>query len=267
MSRILITGAGGAIGRFLTEYMLKNTTYELVLNYFTSTEIPEYIENYRSRIKVVVGDITSKDILKEMFVDVDTLCHLASQVNPAAYGGDYDVAYKFGAGSTFAILDYIKNNNLNIHIIFPSSGGTVYSEIKETPHKETDLTYGASPYGIQKIMFENYLRLLSSTNENITCNVLRVSNPYGLSLNSGRKQGFIDVAISKILNNEKIEIWSPLDTTRDYIHIEDLSEAFVKTIEYKNDFEIFNIGSGVGTSLGDILRILGNKFGEFSTSV
>ena len=252
---ILITGAGGAIGTSLVEYLLVNTNFHLVLNYFLENEIPKKLTDYRDRVRTVVGDIGNVAVLEKCFCDVDTLIHLASRVNPQVYNGNFVDAYKFGADETMSLLDFIKNTDKPLHVIFPSSGGTVYSEVKNTPHKETDLALGVSPYGIQKLMCENYLHLICTRNKNITCNVLRVANPYGLSLKKERKQGFIDVAIHKIANSELLEIWSPLNTVRDYIYSDDLCEAFIKSIQYRDGFNIFNVGSGCATSLKDILEI------------
>ena len=102
-------------------------------------------------------------------------------------------------------------------------------------------------------MFENYFRLLTKINKNISCNVLRISNVYGLHLNKNRKQGFIDISLEKIKNNVPLEIWVHLDTARDYIHIEEVCKYFVKALNHKNKFEIFNVGSGKATTIKDLL--------------
>ncbi len=255
---ILITGAGGAIGKGLTKYLLEKTNYRLTLSYYSASEIPTYTKKYPDRITIVVGDISQQIILDTLFNNISTVIHLASSVSPNNYNQDWNNAYKFGADSTFAILDYIKNTKNKIHLIFPSSGGTVYSKKQNIPFVETDIANGVSPYGIQKVMFENYLKLLTGNNKNISCNILRISNPYGLPVNSNRKQGFIDIIIQKILNNEPIELYSPVNTIRDYIYIDDLCSAFLKAIEYKNGLEIFNIGSGNGNSLTDVINNLEN---------
>ena len=178
MPRILITGAGGAIGSILTEYLIKNTDYNLTLGYFSEKEIPQNI-NESEKIKLVIGDISNKSVLEKAFKDVNCLIHLASSVNPQKFSGNWKEAYNYGADATFAIMDYLKTFKTPLHILFPSSGGTVYND-SDKPHKETEVVYGESPYGIQKIMFENYFRLLTKINENITCNILRISNVYGL---------------------------------------------------------------------------------------
>lgn len=260
MERILLTGAGGAIGQHLAEFLINKTDHDLTFSYFTENEIPKNVKE-NSKIKFVIGDISKKDILEKAFKDVDYLIHLASSVNPQKFSGNWQEAYNFGAESTFAIMDFLKNIKKPLHILFPSSGGTVYNDSNK-PHTETELVYGESPYGIQKIMFENYFRLLTKINKNISCNVLRISNVYGLHLNKNRKQGFIDISIEKIKNDEPLEIWVPLDTARDYIHIDEVCKCFIKALKHKNNFEILNIGSGKATTIKELLDTWEKDFGK-----
>lgn len=260
MKNILITGAGGAIGKHVGEFLINNSNYNLVFNYFTENEIPKNLKE-TTKLKFVIGDISNANILKEAFNKIDCLIHLASSVNPEKYTGNWNDVYKFEANTTLAIMDYLKKQNNPIHILFPSSGGTVYSDSK-IPHVETEAVYGESPYGIQKIMFENYFKLLTKLNSNISCNILRISNVYGLNLNKNRGQGFIDISLEKIKNNEPLEIWAPLDTARDYIHINKVCEYIKTLIEYKNGFEIFNLGSGKATTIQDLLNKWQKDFGK-----
>ncbi|WP_278541345.1 NAD-dependent epimerase/dehydratase family protein [Oxalobacter formigenes] len=254
MKNILIVGAGGGIGKKLVDYFYKHTAYNLILNYSSEKDIPDIINS--NRVSIVVGKIGTDDIFKELFDNVGILIHLGSSVNPEEYSGKWQNAYKYGADSTLSLFDYIRDNLDSLHIIFPSSGGSVYTQPQEVPYIETDITMGWNPYGIQKLMFENYLKLLVRSKCNISCNILRISNPYGLSVKPNRKQGFIDILIEKSLMNETVNIWSGLDVIRDYIYIDDLTDAFVKALEYKNGYEIFNIGSNVGVSLGEVIALL-----------
>ena len=262
ISTVSISGAGGFIGKELARYFLINTDYQLILNYLSEKEIPDDFKGDNRRYKKVIGDVASQGVLAEIVQNSDCLIHLAQNVNPKKYASDWQSAALFGSEPTFALFEYLKNHQRKMHLIFPSSGGTVYSSDEKIPFKETDTLKPVSPYGIQKVMFENYLALLLQINKNITCNILRVANPYGTALEGTRLQGFIGVALSKIQNNEVIEIWENLDSVRDYLYADDLSEAFLKSISYQNGLSVFNIGSGVGTSLKTILDIFSKNIGK-----
>jgi UDP-glucose 4-epimerase len=88
---------------------------------------------------------------------------------------------------------------------------------------------------------------------------LRASNPYG-EYHKSDKQGFINVVIKKILQNEKIVIWGDGTIVRDFIYVKDLGKIVALLLE-KNIFnQIINIGSGKGYSVNQVLEyIAGNQ--------
>jgi len=255
---IAISGAGGYIGTSLINYFLTKTDYALILNYQDTQSVPQSVLYNEVRCKVIIGDLRNKNTCSNLLKDAGVLIHLAQKVNPKINNGSWQDACKNSCDSTFVLLDLLRKRKKPLHILYPSSGGTVYSyknSEDKTPFKEDLVTMPISPYGIQKIMFENHFSLLNSINPDISVNILRISNPYGTALPMERAQGFIGIAMSKIKNNEVIEIWGDINSTRDYIHQDDLNEAFEAAIKYKNGFQIFNIGSGDGTSLKQIIDL------------
>lgn len=261
---IAISGAGGFIGKSLTDYFLDATDYPLILSYFNVTDIPQSILNNK-RCTLIVGDLNNENVCSNIIENADILIHLAQSVSPQFNFGSWQEAYKNTCSSTVALIDLLRKRKKPLHIIYPSSGGTVYSNKinqEKLPHSENSPIMPVSPYGIQKVMFENYFSLLNSVHPNITVNVLRISNPYGTILPKDRAQGFIGIALSKIKNNETIEIWGNINSTRDYIHLKDLNRAFECALDYKNGCQIFNIGSGVGTSLKYLLDLFSDLLRE-----
>jgi len=220
---------------------------------------------HNERCKIIVGDLSDEKIGSDFLKDASVLIHLAQNVNPKINTGSWKDACKNSCDSTFVLLDLLRKHTSPLHIIYPSSGGTVYStedSEKKIPFREDLTTRPVSPYGIQKIMFENHFSLLSTINSNISVNILRISNPYGTVISVSRAQGFIGIAMSKIRNKEEIEIWGDINSTRDYIHQDDLNRAFEAATNYKNGFQIFNIGSGEGTSLKQIIDLFSLYIGE-----
>lgn len=256
---VIITGAGGAIGRQLVNHLLQKGSLP-ILNYFTEAEVPAEIGNHKN-IRIVIGDISEYDVLKKLINKDCRIVHLASSVNPSLYAGKLTDGFIKSMRGSLALLDYLKENPYRVHLIFPSSGGTVYQD-SDKPHLENEYVCGSSVYGISKLTLESQILLLCRANPRLTANILRISNPYGMCLDKNRKQGFIDVALQKFIDGEEIEIWSDLRTIRDYIHYEDLNQAFEKALEYQNGAEIFNIGAGEGHSLADIFELIQVLFKE-----
>jgi len=245
-----ITGATGFLGSYFVQYLLKNPLYKILA--FTRKPVESYSEN----LKIIVGDLAS-DYDCEMFVkNIDVLVHLAHTNSPINSNNDVLSDATLNLLPNLTMLEAIKRQDRKIHVVYISSGGCIYgSSNKKIPFKEIDICKPTSSYAIQKITIENYLKLWSDCSY-ISSVILRVSNPYGVLLPSNRKQGLIGVALNKLLKNQTLQIYGNPNNIRDYIHLEDLCRAFEAATQYKTDFDIFNIGSGSGISVIEILDLL-----------
>jgi UDP-glucose 4-epimerase len=139
-------------------------------------------------------------------------------------------------------------------IIFPSSGGTVYGDPLKLPITEDHPTNPICYYGVTKLMNEKYLYMFNRA-YGLNYLILRIGNPFGPGQDPRRIQGLIPKVMRRMMDGERIEVYGNGKIIRDYIYIDDVVEAIVGslTIGIKND--IFNIGSGVGTSINDVLNV------------
>jgi UDP-glucose 4-epimerase len=91
---------------------------------------------------------------------------------------------------------------------------------------------------------------------------LRPANLYGPRQRLDVAQGAATVFLDRALRNEPIQIWGDGSVVRDYVYIQDAVEAFLKALTFEGEPKIFNIGSGVGVSLnqlvGEIQTLLGH---------
>ena len=137
--------------------------------------------------------------------------------------------------------------------VFISSGGAIY---KDNPrggsHDETSELDPVSAYGVGKIASEGFLRVLSLA-KSLPCTVLRPSNPYGPRQNPFGKQGFVAIAIRKILVGEPIEIYGQ-EIAKDFFFVEDLARAVVLAAASRSKWSVYNVGSGVCTPLMQIIE-------------
>jgi UDP-glucose 4-epimerase len=96
----------------------------------------------------------------------------------------------------------------------------------------------------------------------ITGIILRVSNPYGARQRPESGQGAISTFIHRALKNKELEIWGDGNVVRDYLFIDDVATAFERAVRYEGPERIFNIGSGQGKSLNEIISILEILLGQ-----
>ena len=75
-------------------------------------------------------------------------------------------------------------------------------------------------------------------------------------------QGAVGVFLSKAIQNQPLEIWGDGSVTRDYIYVSDVADAFARAIEYDGAKSVFNISSGIGTSLNELIMMIEHVLGR-----
>ncbi len=140
------------------------------------------------------------------------------------------------------------------HITFLSSAGTVYGIPQAAPVYETHPTQPISPYGIVKLAIEKYLHYYHQQ-YGLTYTVLRAANPFGIWQNPQGGLGAIVTFLYKIAQSEPISIWGDGSVVRDYFAVQDLIRACTMATE-QQQVGVYNIGSGMGRSLNDVLRVI-----------
>jgi UDP-glucose 4-epimerase len=145
-------------------------------------------------------------------------------------------------------------------IVFISSGGTVYGAPKYLPVDERHPTEPEVSYGITKLAIEKYL-LMYGRLFGIRPVILRVANPFGARQRVETAQGAVAVFLRRAMRGLPIDIWGDGSVTRDFIYISDVADAFAKALDYAGDQAVFNISSGVGTSLNELIALLEDVLG------
>jgi UDP-glucose 4-epimerase len=247
--RCLVLGGGGFIGKHLCQALL-NAGY--LVRIFSKSSTPLKLN---ADIEWFQGEFTNIRHLENALDKCDWVFHLISATIPQTSNKNPIYDLESNVVTTLHLLDLISNRKQVQKIIFLSSGGTVYGIPKSIPILEEHPTNPLSAYGISKLTIEKYLALYSNM-QNVNYTVLRLANPYGEYQKVHTSQGAISVFIYKVLHNETIEIWGNGSVTRDYIYISDVVSAIIKSMTYDGQNNVFNIGSGVGTSLIELITII-----------
>lgn len=258
MGRCLVLGGGGFLGSTIVDRLLAEGCFVRV---FERPRVAPFRAFHRDEpVEWVTGDLVSAHDVGAAMEGIDTVIHLVSTTLPKGSNDDpvYDVQSNL-VGS-LQILNLMVKGGVS-KLIFVSSGGTVYGPPQRLPIDETHPTDPQVSYGITKLAIEKYISLYRRMHGLSTC-VLRLSNPYGERQRVETAQGAVAVFLHRALRGEPIEIWGDGSVTRDYVYVRDVADAFIAAVRYRGDGAVFNIGSGRGTSLNELLAIMEATLGR-----
>ena len=259
--KVLILGGFGFIGTNLTEELIKRGDYEIII--FEAENVVIQNPQLLKKVKIYYGDFNKEEDYEMIFNDnmIDIVFHLISTTIPSSSNKKINFDIKSNLINTINLLNIMVKYNCK-NIVFLSSGGTVYGHPNNmSKKKESDSKNPISSYGIIKLTIEKYLHLFNYL-YGLNYLILRASNPFG-EYHNKIKQGLINVILKKVLNRETVEIWGDGTVVRDYIYIKDLVKIIADLIETKIQNDIFNIGSGKGYSINDIIDIIQKEMGNF----
>ena len=284
MSKILVTGGLGYIGSH-TVVELHNQGFEVIIvddlsN--TSLDVLERINKItNSSINYVNLDLKNIEATK-IFIsennDIDGVIHFAAS---KAVGESVENPLKYYTNNLFSLtnlLNELKDLNKEINFIF-SSSATVYGNPEIVPITESEpIKKAESPYGNTKQIGEDIIKDLVYSNSNFKAISLRYFNPIGAHSSSmigelpfGVPQNLVPFITQTAigLRKELTVFGNDYPTSdgsclRDYIHVVDLAKAHIKSLyklinnEDKSYYDTFNIGTGKGTSVLELIKCFEN---------
>lgn len=198
--------------------------------------------------------------LAEAVAGSEVVYHLVSGSIPSTSNADPLNDVDVNLNGSIRLLEACRQAGVQ-RVVFVSSGGTVYGRLQQSPVAEDHPTFPICSYGIVKLAIERYLHLYHELH-GLDYTVLRASNPYGPFQSASGQQGAVPVFIGKLLRGEPIEIWGDGSVVRDFLYIGDLVRALQQAGRIpRGACGIFNVGSGIGTSLNDLLDTLSRVSG------
>ena len=254
--RCLILGGSGFLGKHLCKCLLEND-YDVCV-YGRHIEHLDCLKKMGIEFDFVQDDFVNWNRFDELLRDVDFVFHLISTTNPSNQYIFFDI--QSNVLPTIKLLDSCKKNKIE-KLIYFSSGGTVYGIPRYIPIDEGHRTQPISPYGIHKLTIEKCIEYYGRSHD-LNYAILRISNPYGAGQNPMANQGAIAVFLAKAIMDQAINVWGSGNVIRDYIFIDDVIEACIKTMQYEGNKCIFNIGSGKGYSLNEIIYKMQKQLGK-----
>jgi len=245
--RILVLGGSGFLGSHIVDRFLGEkhdvTVYDLY---------PERFRRSPPGIKFVTGDFGNVGALDELIATgFDAVIHCVSTTTPKSSNESPEFDIQSNVIGTLYLLDICAKHNIG-KLVFLSSGGTVYGDIGDLDL--VDESHSVRPmcsYGVSKLSIEHYLDVYKHL-RGLNYVALRLSNPYGERQSPLRALGALTVFLHRTLKRQTVEIWGDGSVTRDFIYVGDVANAvYLATVNPVSG--IFNVGTGTGLSLRDIL--------------
>lgn len=246
--KCLVLGGGGFLGSHLCDALLSEGHSVRIFDRPNLCPFRKFGPN--ERVEWVEGDLANPAHLSTALDGCEVVCHLVSTTIPKSSNDNPAYDIESNVIPSLHLLDLARDHKVR-KIIFASSGGTIYGVPQTIPISELHSTNPLSSYGIGKLVVEKYLHLYRHLYGLEYC-VLRLSNPYGERQRPNSPQGAIAVFLNLAMQGQPVQIWGDGSVVRDYIHVSDVAAAMVKAISCSAQ-GIFNIGSGCGRSLNEVL--------------
>jgi len=284
MSKILVTGGTGYIGSH-TVVELFNAGYDvLIVDDLSNSDV-----KILDQIEKIIGkkpEFVKLDLCEEKEViafaekhkDIDGIIHFAAF---KAVGESVQQPLKYYRNNFYSLINILTAFKSDMKLVF-SSSCTVYGQPDVLPVTETaPVKKAESPYGNTKQIAEEILQETCAVTESLNVVVLRYFNPVGAhhtaligELPNGVPQNLVPfITQSAIGKRAAITVYGDNYNTpdgsaiRDYIHVVDLAKAHVSAIKRLEEgkgknYEVFNIGTGKGTSVLEVIHAFEESTGQ-----
>jgi UDP-glucose 4-epimerase len=257
---VLVVGGAGYIGAHVAQALIDNG--------YTVRIFDDFSNGLQRRVDgkfedVVKNNILNRDALISSLDGIDSVIHLAAKksveesvLNPLKY-------YENNVGGTLNLLAAMAVKKVK-KLVF-SSTAAVYASNEKSAIEEFDSLQPISPYGNTKLISEELIKCIGSA-EGISTISLRYFNVAGTSkteFGDNSKDNLVPKVFAAIRRGERPEIYGVDYPTndgtcvRDYIHVADLADSHIaalKEVENSMIHEVYNVGSGAGYSVRQIMN-------------
>jgi UDP-glucose 4-epimerase len=254
MDKILVTGGAGFIGSHIVNELVFLEHDIIVVDDLSSGKLDNIKEI--DKVKFINMDIRDEKKIAMLFKEnnFDVVFHQAAIASVTKSIEEKDNTRSVNVSGSENIFKYAVENNVD-KVIFASSAA-VYGDNPLLPKNENMIPAPKSPYADHKFINED-MAMIYSSNGITQFLGLRYFNVYGENQNpSSDYSGVINIFKNKIANDQEINIYGDGEQTRDFIYIKDVVTANIMMLLADQSFAIYNVGTGVQTSLKKLVSIL-----------
>lgn len=254
----VVLGADGFIGSHLTEALAARGQRVRAFDRFPDG-VPRNLQ-FDECTELMQGDFLNRSDLAAAVAGAEYVFHFVSTTTPATSAHDPLVDVETNLRMTVELLQLCAAARVR-RVIFPSTGGAVYGRGRADPFSEDDRADPISPYAICKLAIEGYLRFFHQAHR-LDYLALRIGNPYGERQNIVGSQGVIPIMLNRLYHGEPLTVIGDGSMVRDYVYIDDLVEMIVRVFDRRTRHRLYNLGSGRGVSVSEIVEAIATTTGE-----
>lgn len=248
--RVLITGGAGFLGSHLAEICLKEGNETLI---YGDHLIGSGIEPLLPNARLIESSILDREGIRTACRGVDVVFHVAGITSVRRTMEDPLGTTQVNVNGTLEVLEAARLAEVR-RFIFVSSA-TVYGDTPVTPVSEDVPSVPTSPYGLQKMIAEQYIQLWHSL-FHIETTIIRPFNIYGpRQRGDSQHSGVIGRFFDHIRNGTPVVIHGDGQQIRDFVHVRDVADALLRSAHVPEaNGKVFNIGSGAKMTVNQVLH-------------
>lgn len=253
--RVLVTGGSGFIGGAIAEALQTDNDVR-VLDTDPDPTPPD-------GVSVIEGDVRDRQVVDAAVEDVDVVFHQAAVVSVAQSIADPMESHAVNATGTLQVLEAARRHGSRV---VGASSAAIYGDPERIPIAESAPLAPTSPYGLNKLALDHYLRLYHDLYDLDTV-ALRYFNVYGPGQTGGDYAGVMEAFLEQAQAGDPLTVHGDGEQTRDFVHIDDVVRANILAAETDAVGTAYNVGTGHSVTISDLAERVRHAVGSDSPIV
>jgi UDP-glucose 4-epimerase len=248
---VLVTGGAGFVGSHLAASLAADNAVVVLddLSAGSKSNVPD-------EATFVRGDVRDRETIDDLLGGVDVVFHQAGLVSVGDSVERPLRSHSMNVRGTLAVLEAARRND--VRVVFASSAA-IYGDPETTPVAESDPLEPRSPYGVDKLAADHYVRRYNDL-YGLETVALRYFNVYGPGQSATDYSGVISTFVSQASDDAPLTVHGDGTQTRDFVHVDDVVRANRLAATTDHLGEAFNVGTGTAVTIYDLAEAVRECF-------